>query len=126
MRSILLLLLLFAFAACKKNPSFENNSLVGKWKLTESLADPGNGSGKWQKADPVNPQYLEFKNDGRLIASPVDMYNADHYKITGDSSMIFIRGSENFPIRYTFTKTLLTILPPCIEGCGQRYVPVEN
>ncbi|MEP7253769.1 MAG: hypothetical protein ABI683_15355 [Ginsengibacter sp.] len=104
MRSILLLLLLTGFVACKKNPLFENNSLVGKWILKESFADPGNGSGKWQKADPVNPQYIEFKNDGRLIASPVDMYSADHYKITSDSTMIFMRDSESFSIRYILLK----------------------
>lgn len=126
MKSLLFVLALSVIVACKKNTRVENNSLVGKWKLTESYADPGDGSGKWQKTDPSNPHYLEFTSDGKLISWPADIYNSDHYQVTSDSTMIFIRGTERFPMRYIFTKTLLTLFTPCIEVCGSKYIPVEN
>jgi hypothetical protein len=37
--------------ACKKTIQVHNISIVGKWKLSESLADPGDGSGTCQPAD---------------------------------------------------------------------------
>ena len=110
---------------CKKNIQVENSSLAGKWKLQEYLADPGDGSGTWQAADPLHPGYLEFKKDGTLIFSPNNIYNSDHYQLTSDSTMIFLRGSDNFPMRYHFSETLLTLYPPCIEPCGERYIAIK-
>lgn len=121
----LLAAVVLAFASCKKNTQAENESIAGKWKLSESFADPGDGSGTWQAADPLHPSYLEFKKDGRLIFSPSNIYNADHYQVTSDSTIIFLRGSESFHIRYQFSKTMLTLYPPCIEGCGERYLAVK-
>jgi hypothetical protein len=117
--------LMCSVTACKKNIQVDNSSIVGKWKLSEYLADPGDGSGTWQPADPLHPGYLEFKKDGTLSISPNNIYNSDHYQLISDSTMIFIRGSENFPMRYHFSKTLLTLYPPCIEACGERYIAVQ-
>ncbi len=116
--------MVFAVAGCKKSSNVENSNLIGKWKLTESLADPGDGSGTWQMADPSNPQYLEFKNDGRLIFSPTGMYDSDHYQVSSDSTMIFLRGRESFPMRYHLSENMLCLFPPCIEGCGLKYISV--
>src|SRR5450432_1238437 len=111
--------------SCKKNtiPLPVNNGIVGKWKLTESYADPGNGSGTWHQADPSKPSYLTFHTDGSLATTPYNVYNADHYKMTSDSTMIFYSGSDSSNIQYTLTHSLLSIYPPCIEGCGERYIP---
>ncbi len=124
MKIFLFIAILFVAPACKKNNA-ENSSLIGKWKLTEYLADPGNGSGTWQPADPLHPEYLEFKKDGILIFSANNIYNPDHYQITSDSTMIFIRSVENFPIRYHLYGNQLSLYPPCIEACGERYISVH-
>jgi hypothetical protein len=121
---ILMAVMVLAVAGCKKNSSVEDGGLIGKWKLTESYADPGDGSGTWHMADPSNPQYLEFRDDGRLIFSPADMYDSDHYQVTSDSTMNFIRGSESFPMRYHLSENMLSLFPPCIEGCGLKYISV--
>jgi hypothetical protein len=123
----ILLLILFSFfiICCEKSKQVENNSLVGKWKLTESFADPGDGSGDWQPADPARPSYLEFKTDGTVAITPYNIYNAEHYKITSDSTLLFIRSTDSIFTRYSFSKTLLTLYPPCIEGCGQKYIAVH-
>lgn len=122
---ILLAIVVFSVTACKKNARSENSSIVGKWKLSESLADPGDGSGTWQAADPLHPRYLEFKKDGTLSISPNNIYNADHYQLTSDSTMIFLRGAENFPFRYHFSETILILYPPCDEPCGEKYIAVQ-
>jgi hypothetical protein len=123
---VLFTLILYTIAACKKSsvPLQINSSIVGKWKLSESYSDPGDGSGTWQKADPLNPSYLTFNPDGSLDITPPDIYNPDHYKLTSDSTMFFYRGSDSIYMRYSFSETLLSIYPPCIEGCGERYIPV--
>ncbi|HEY4967452.1 MAG TPA: hypothetical protein VII28_13700 [Puia sp.] len=117
--------ILFLLVSCKKNtaPPPANNSIVGKWKLTESYIDPGDGSGTWRQADPSTPGYLSFHTDGSMTITPYNVYDADHYKIISDSTMIFYRGSDSFNIRYTLTEFLLSVYPPCVEGCGERYVP---
>lgn len=122
----LIVIVFFAVTGCEKSARVSNNSLIGKWKLSESHADPGNGSGTWQLADPLNPSYLEFKNDGTLVFSPYNIYNSDRYQVTSDSTMIFFRGSESFNFRYTFSKTTLSLYPPCIEACGSRYIAVQK
>ena len=112
--------------ACKKSLRLYNSSIVGNWKLSEYLADPGDGSGTWQPADPSHPGYLEFKADGTLIMSPYNIYNSDHYQVTSDSTMIFLRGSESFHMWYHFSETLLTLNPLCYEACGERYIPAKE
>jgi hypothetical protein len=111
--------------ACKKNVAFHNSGIVGKWKLTEFLSDPGDGSGSWQAADRWHPRYLEFNSDGTLTILPDNIYNSDHYQLTSDSTMIFMRGSQNFPMWYYFSETSLTLHPPCFEACGERYIAVK-
>jgi hypothetical protein len=56
-------IILFARACGKKNVK-GNGTLTGKWKLVESLADPGNGSGK---REPVpTSTYVQFYANGNL------------------------------------------------------------
>jgi hypothetical protein len=56
MKKVFLLAALICYVtACKKDIQVKNSSIIGKWKLSESLADPGVGSGTWQPADPLHP-----------------------------------------------------------------------
>lgn len=50
-RVFVLAVVVCSVTACKKNIQLHNSSIVGKWKLSEYLADPGDGSGTWQPAD---------------------------------------------------------------------------
>jgi len=125
MKKLFLLVIVCAVISCQKASQTEHNSLVGKWRMTESYADPGDGSGTWHPADPAHPGYLEFKTDGTLTFTPYNMYSANHYKITSDSTMLFIRATDTIPFRYIFSKTLLALYPPCYEGCGEKYIPAH-
>ena len=118
----LLILVVFAFSACKKD--IKNSELIGKWKLIESLADPGDGRGTWQPSDPSNPKYIEFLKDGTLMFTPSGQYDSERYEITSDSTMTFFRGSGNSTMRYHMSGNLLTLNSPCIEACGSKYIKV--
>lgn len=120
---LLALFVLFLGACGKKNtPAVENESIVGKWKLTESLSDPGDGSGKWTPADPNHPIFLEFRPDG--IAASTGSASTG-YKLLNDSTILFTTDAGDIPLRYHLTKTTLSLTPPCIEACGMHYIAVK-
>ena len=112
------------FFACEKK-AVEGNVVEGRWKLTEYLADPGDGSGKWMPANSDNPSYIEFKGGGSLVFTPLNVYGSDHYQIVNDSLMIFLRGVEKFQFRYQLSGKMLILYPPCIEQCGSKYIKVD-
>ena len=117
---------LFFVAACKKATTRSvHDGIVGKWKVSEYLADPGDGSGTWQPANPSNPMYLEFKSNGMLVANPSGGNNFDHYELTSDSTLIFSGGNQNAQRWYRLSDTSLTITGGCFEACGTRYIPVQ-
>jgi hypothetical protein len=124
MRKVLLILVLVVsvFSACKKE--IQDNDLTGKWKLTEYLADPGDGSGTWRPAS--NSQFIEFLEDGTLIFSPSGQYDSKRYNVTSDSTIIFSGGPYDSPIRYNLSGNMLTLNPQCIERCGMKYVKVSD
>jgi hypothetical protein len=123
---ILLAAILISSVACRKTATLSGNtSIIGKWELSEYLADPGNGSGTWHSAVSLNPSYLEFKADGTLVSTPYSINSWDHYQLTSDSSVIFFRGSEQFINWYHISNTSLTLFGGCIEACGERYIPAQ-
>ncbi|HKG08553.1 MAG TPA: hypothetical protein VKB19_18940, partial [Pedobacter sp.] len=59
MKKVMLALLIItaaSYISCKKEGDTAGE-LYGKWKLTEQLSDPGDGSGKYQKVN-GSPKYL--------------------------------------------------------------------
>jgi hypothetical protein len=124
---ILFTVILFSIATCKKSssPQSNNGSMIGKWKLSENLLDPRDGSGIYHPADPSNPVYIEFKADGTLIMTPTNIFS-DRYEITSDSTIRFGSDPEKFTTRYHFTKTLLTLYGPCYTVCIDRFIPSDK
>jgi hypothetical protein len=121
---ILLAAILFSSVACRKTATQTGNrSIIGKWELYENLLDPGDGSGTWHPVDSSNPSYLEFKVDGTLVSTPYSANSWDRFQLTSDSSLIFFRDSSQFNYGYQISNTLLTLYGPCIEACGERYIP---
>jgi hypothetical protein len=121
---ILLTVILFSLGACKKTVTQNyNSSIVGKLRLSEYLADRGDGSGTWHLAASLNPSYLEFKEDGTLSVSLYSVNSWDHFQVTSDSTIILFRGSDQFTRKYHFSTTLLTLSGSCIEVCEERYIP---
>ena len=131
---LLILFFIFAFKCSDDDtPVAENNGLIGKWKLTEYLADPGDGSGKWQKVTDENSETIEFHADGRFTQikgsgiSSVPFF--DSYKILDEKRLEMgpIDKSSSPHIWYysNLSATELTIGYGCIEACNGKYVAVK-
>jgi hypothetical protein len=111
----------------------ENNGLVGKWKITEYLADPGNGSGTFHPVKDTDAHIIEFSEDGRFIEtkgegqSSVPLFDA--YKILDDQRIEMIPIDKNEKSHIWFYSDLsaskVTLGYGCIEACSGKYVAVE-
>ncbi|RSC95008.1 hypothetical protein [Tenacibaculum singaporense] len=66
-KQILLLLVVSLMFSCSNDEDNLETELIGKWKLIEVLADPGDGSGTFE---PVRSnKTIEFKSDGTLTTN---------------------------------------------------------
>jgi hypothetical protein len=85
MKYFITLSFLFTLVACTKS-SDNNSSIIGRWKLTETLADPGDGSGTWMPA--ITNYIIQFNNDSTAYENPVNPYrNINSYSVTSDSTL---------------------------------------
>jgi hypothetical protein len=128
MRYLITAIVFLCFLAACNKPAADsagNTSLVAKWKLTDYLVSPG-PMGEWQKADPSSPSYITFKNDGSLEITPDNEYSAKRYRVLSDSAVLMIRENDSLPFRYEIKKDRLTLYPPCIEPCANKYVKVSG
>lgn len=128
--SILLLILLNLLISCNKNDQeLAPASLIGTWKLTEMLQDPGDGSGTFQ---PVNSnKKIVFVNSNQVTSNGVlcDMsINSDTFT-TGSYSettkTINPSDCQNLTVNYEVDANSLILSYRCIEGCKAKYIKVE-
>jgi len=119
-------LLITAFAACtSQKPQSDKPSLVGKWQLTETLADIGDGKATWAPATKDSIQYVEFTKDGKVSGNA--FYNTTAYKLIDSNHVEFsITGNTSLIThRYTVTANTLLLNPPCREACGMRFIRLK-
>ncbi len=102
-------------SACNKILS--KSGLIGKWKLTEYLADPGDGSGKWTPAQ--QPTTIEFTESGQVREN--NKISAS-YKILSDSVLEWTSATAKVNTYYKIDGNQLYLHPPCIEACGEKYI----
>lgn len=140
--AILFTLLFISMFSCKdkKDPVIgeiltENNGLVGKWKMVEFLYDPGDGSGKFQKASEGESSIVEFKANGDFKEVKGPLYSSINsytkYKILGDG-LIELSGapaSSAYPShRWTYkdlTPKSVTLGFGCDETCAGKFVAIK-
>jgi len=120
----LLFLGLFLITCKKDNSGVVDNTLTGRWKLSETYADPGDGSGKYLPVAKTNTAYVIFNADGTLIGTAFP--NDVSYAIKDSVTLAITSKShavENYA--YKITNGVLQMSPAgpifCIEGCGQRF-----
>ncbi|UOB18073.1 hypothetical protein [Abyssalbus ytuae] len=121
----LLFSLFFLYCSNSDNEQVENSDITGKWKLTEYLADPGDGSGTFKPTEIFKT--MEFSENGNLTITngticvlnfeeePPQInlsYTIEDNKIITDECEVF----------YEFQNNNLIIWQPCIEGCGEKYI----
>lgn len=113
----ILVLIILSLTACEKSSS--DTSITGKWKLTETLADPGDGSGKWISVK-NSDSYLLINADGTISGNIFT--NFKQYRVIDDTEIEFIYQNGTTTTRkYKLNGNALEISGACFEACGSRY-----
>jgi len=126
---ILFLFLLGILVSCSDNEN-QNEELVGKWKLTETLVDPGDGSGTFQ---PVNSnKTIQFNSDGTLNSNS---YLCNMFSIANEASsgkfnitehtIFSLSCNPQLTLNYRIENNELIIDYSCFEGCAEKYIKIN-
>ena len=111
-----------------KDKNIENPGLIGKWRLIEILADPGDGSGTFQKVN--SKKTIEFYSDENITSNGSICYMSIEADATSvgtyslSDSTIFSPDCSNYfrwNVRFTIEKSFLIISYPCDEACVEKY-----
>jgi len=101
-------------------------AVMGTWKLTAYLADPGDGSGTWTNVAAANSKTLIFEEDYGVGGDfSTDMKN---YSMLSDSTLqiSFTTGEiRTYQFALNTGKTTLELMGPCIEPCGSRFSRIK-
>ena len=112
-----LIFFIVSVSACKK--SDKENSIIGKWKHTETLADPGDGSGKWQSVK-NSDSYLLLSADGTVSGKGFTHYK--QYSVIDNQTIEFIyQDKRKIILFYKLKGSTLEISGGCFEACGSRF-----
>jgi hypothetical protein len=117
------------FTSCENkdiNPAA--TTLVGKWRLIEVLADPGDGSGVFTKV--TSDRTISFLSDSTFTSnSPMclmgiasgqsskGIYSPKNGTISPADCQI-----KQFTIRFKIEESYLILSYPCIEACSEKYI----
>ena len=121
-----ILLMAALFTACSSQKTQTGKpTLVGKWQMTETLADIGDGKATWTPVSKDSIQYVEFSKDGKVSGNA--FYNTTAYKLIDSNHVEFsITGNTSLIThRYQVTVTTLLLNPPCREACGMRFIRMK-
>lgn len=106
-----------------------NNLLIGTWKLTEILADPGDGSGTFNSV--TSNKNLIFSSGGNLSSNGTicDMSIGTNISSTGTYSeanaTINSTNCPNNTITYELNGNTLILIYPYIELCKAKYTRIQ-
>ena len=126
--------LIFTCIACD-NEDVQSTDLTGVWKLTEVLADPGDGSGTFQPVESNNT--ISLFQDGTFTASRnLCYFGTQDGASTGiyDTirSVLTIEGCEinevevDYPYEFNVGEGSLIINLFCIEPCAEKYRKISS
>jgi hypothetical protein len=122
--------IILTLISCNKNEDeVVTNPILGTWELKEILADPGDGSGKF---NPVNSnKKLTFNKDGSLTSNgsicnmSVESNVSSNGTYNETNATIYSSNCENFTIKYEVTGNTLILNYQCIESCKAKYYKVK-
>ncbi len=120
--------LLFA-VSCEKQSGFSlEATLEGTWVVKQVWADPGDGSGTYNKVTVKPAPEITFRADGTVSSSSgfFGLHMIDSFKVI-DSAQVLLSfkpqsSQPQMIYRYSFEGNVLELNPPCIEGCGLKLV----
>ena len=122
---ITLVAISIASACVSQKNNVTTPTLVGKWQLTETLADIGDGKGTWTAVSKDSVLTSEFKSDGSITGNA--MPGTTRYAITDSVHLAMTVEHNVTPIdyRYKVSQDTLLLNPPCREACGMRFIRVK-
>jgi len=115
------------FSCTKQDDDPTPPTLVGQWKLTQVLLDPGDGSGVFK--DVTRRKTLSFTSEGKVGSNgPLCDMNS-LLTIAGDgvydNSFIYPNQCVGTTLTYKIKGENLIVYYPCIEGCAEKYIKVD-
>ncbi len=140
MKKVILIVLTLFLVSCSSHDNkilIENEVLLGKWKIIETLIDPGDGSGTFQPTE--SDRVIEFFNNGTVIINGELCYTSSevgaqqsgtfkfissHETDTNHDGEIKPNNCENSVAKIYFdinSNNQLILWYPCIEGCGEKF-----
>ncbi len=130
MKKILLLLLAITgliYVSCKKTDKDIDGpgEVYGKWKLIETLQDPGDGSGRYTKVTGQAKYLILTKSADKAGKFEGDAFSGlISFRILDSVKMEVLSNTYKMPLTYYYKVSAksLELNPPCIEGCGYRFV----
>ena len=124
---ILLAVTSLLYVSCKKTDKDNDGpgEVFGKWKLTETMQDPGDGSGRYKKVS-GQIKYLILNKSadkaGKFEGDALpDLFS---FRILDSVKMEVFSNTYKMPLTYYYKVSAksLQLNPPCIEGCGYSFV----
>jgi hypothetical protein len=126
-----LVIIILLFSSCSDDSS-ENVKLVGKWKLIEVLADPGDGSGVFRSVN--SDKTIEFFSDGTVKSNGSlcymnigsdqrgeGTYSLEENTITPKNCSL---NEVDIKIFYEFNNSKLILNFFCFEPCREKFVKI--
>ncbi len=127
---VLLFVCIGLLSSCTTNDDLDplEEKLIGIWKLTEILVDPGDGSGVFE---PVNSEkIIEFRKNGVVVSNGM-MSSATTesnkptsliYSVT--ESVIFSEGFSS--MKFEIVDSFLIINNLCTDPCKSKFVKIQQ
>ncbi|MEZ4855066.1 MAG: hypothetical protein R2812_01165 [Gelidibacter sp.] len=130
-KMILYIAIAIFMVSCSNDDTPNGHEPVSKWKLTEILADPGDGSGTFNPvlSDKTVTFYSDgiIKSNGNLCEIGTDTTQGSTGTYTSDTIVPDSCPSEaSLGISYTIEASVLIIHYPCIEACAEKYELIEE
>lgn len=137
--SLILFMLLMIFSCTTKEakPDIKNQDLIGKWKVIEQLADPGDGSGTFNPIE--SDRTIQFFSDGTVtingdlcyMSSGAGAETSGTFEIIAENTTDTSHDGIIFPIGCDYPETKIYFDLPvsgnlilwylCIEGCAEKF-----
>ncbi len=126
-RNTLLVLLVFSLFSCSSDDDNSPSNLIGKWRLYEQLADPGDGSGTFRPID--SDKTLEFFANGVITSqngSLCEPYSTEQittgtYSVTENNITTNCQNPSIATISFEIVGTNLILNFVSIEGFSQKF-----
>jgi hypothetical protein len=112
--------------SCTKQESTDSD-ILGRWRLTEVLLDPGDGSGTFQSVS--SDKIIEFHSDGTVTSNgeicymSIDSNSPSNGTYSISKSTIYSSNCSSEGIKYQRTGTTIVLsYPNCDEPCATKFI----